>query len=76
MYLTMKETADYLSLPEEYIEKLIVDRKIRAVHDGDQYLINREQFTNHLDQIEAYKKMIEEYLSEPIPEDYDVKDED
>ncbi|KUP09269.1 hypothetical protein Q73_00740 [Bacillus coahuilensis m2-6] len=76
MYLTIKETADYLSFPEEYIEKLIVDRKIRAVHDGDQYLINREQFTNHLDQIEAYKKMIEEYLSEPIPEDYDVKDED
>jgi hypothetical protein len=26
--------------------------------------------------MEKYKKQIEEYLNEPIPEDMDVKDED
>ncbi len=76
VYLTIKETAEYLSLPESYIEKLIQQKKIRVVHDGEQFLINREQFNSHLEQMEKMKKLIEEYLNEPIPEDLDVKDED
>lgn len=76
MYLTIKEIADFLSFPESYIESLIQHKKIRAVHDGTQFLINKEQFTTHLEQMEKYKKEIEEFLSEPIPEDIDVKDED
>lgn len=76
MYLTIKETAEYLSLPESYIEKLIQQKRIRAVHDGEQFLINQEQFNTHLEQMENIKKLIEEYLNEPIPEDLDVKDED
>jgi len=76
MYLTIKETAEYLSLPESYIEKLIQQKRIRAVHDGEQFLIYREQFNSHLEQMEKMKKFIEEYLNEPIPEDLDVKDED
>ncbi|MEH7401795.1 excisionase family DNA-binding protein [Gottfriedia acidiceleris] len=76
MYLTIKETAEYLDLDESYIHQLIQERKIRAVHDGEQYLIYKEQFNNHLEQMEKAKKMIADYYNEPIPEDLDVKDED
>ncbi|HWO97211.1 MAG TPA: excisionase family DNA-binding protein [Bacillus sp. (in: firmicutes)] len=76
MYLTIKELAEYLSLSESYIKNLVLQGQIRAVHDGKQYLVNKEQFNNHLEQMEMYKKLIAEYLSEPIPEDLDVKDED
>ncbi|MEH7612698.1 excisionase family DNA-binding protein [Gottfriedia acidiceleris] len=76
MYLTIKETAEYLDLDESYVHQLIQERKIRAVHDGEQYLIYKEQFNNHLEQMEKAKKMIADYYNEPIPEDLDVKDED
>ncbi|WP_188455146.1 excisionase family DNA-binding protein [Virgibacillus oceani] len=76
MYLTIKETAEYLSIDESKIRAFVLQNRIRSVYDGKQYLINKEQFTTHFDQIEKYRKMIEEYLSEPIPEDIDVKDED
>ncbi|MGN9865253.1 excisionase family DNA-binding protein [Bacillus swezeyi] len=76
MYLTIKETAEYLSLSEAYIEELIRQRKIRVIHDGQQYVINKEQFNTHLEQMEKYKVMVEAILNEPIPEDPDVKDED
>lgn len=76
MYLTVKETAEYLSIPQASVEKLIQRRKIRALYDGSQYLINKEQFNTHLKQMEKYKQLIEEILNDPIPEDLDVKDED
>jgi excisionase family DNA binding protein len=76
MYLTVKETAEYLSMPTETIEKLIQQRKIRALFDGTEYLIYKEQFNTHLQQVEKYKQLIQEILNEPIPEDIDVKDED
>jgi excisionase family DNA binding protein len=76
MYLTLKEAAEYLSLPETTIESLILQRKIRAIFDGEQYLINKEQFKTHFKQLEKYKELIEEIMNEPIPEDMDVKDED
>lgn len=76
MYLTVKETAEYLSIPEASIKTLIQNNKIRALYDGEQYLINKEQFNTHIKQVEKYKELIEEILNEPIPEDLDVKDED
>lgn len=76
MYLTIKETAEYLNFPESYIEHLIHHKKIRAVHDGEQFLINKEQFNTHLEQMEKYKQLVAEILSEPLPEDIDVNDED
>jgi len=76
MYLTIKETAEFLSYPESYIENLILQKRIRAIHDGEQYLINKEQFNSHLNQMEKYKELVEEILNEPIPEDIDIKDED
>ncbi|MGR9047301.1 excisionase family DNA-binding protein [Halobacillus faecis] len=76
MYLTVEETAEYLELSEDYLRHLILNRKIKAIYDGRQYLINKNQFHNHLEQMENYRKMIQEYLSEPLPEDPDIKDED
>jgi excisionase family DNA binding protein len=76
LYLTIQETADYLSLPESYIESMIMQKKIRAIHDGQQYLIYKEQFNMHLEQMEKHKKELDEYYSQPLPEDIDVKDED
>lgn len=76
MYLTVKEAADYLSIGEDVVEKLIQQKRIRTIFDGEQYLIYKEQFDTHLKQMEKYKLLVEEVLSEPIPEDIDVKDED
>ena len=76
VYLTIKEASDYLSIPEQQIAKLILQKKIRAIHDGSEYLIYQNQFTTHLKQVENYKKLVEEILSEPVPEDIDIKDED
>ncbi|WP_433957096.1 hypothetical protein [Cytobacillus horneckiae] len=71
MYMTLKETAELLSSSEQAVKKLI-----RALFDGEQYLINKEQFNTHLKQMEKYKALVEEILNEPIPEDRDIKDED
>jgi excisionase family DNA binding protein len=76
MYLTIEETSDYLSIPEEQVKSLILQRKIRALYDGEQYLIYQDQFKTHFEQLEKYKNMVDEYMKEPIPEDIDVKDED
>ncbi len=76
LYITIKEAAEYLNLPESYIEELVQQKKIRALYDGEQYLLNKEQFNTHLEQMEKYKLLVEEILNEPIPEDMDVKDED
>jgi excisionase family DNA binding protein len=76
VYLTIKETAEYLSVPVSTVEKLVQKRKIRALYDGTEYLIYKDQFNTHLRQMEKYKQLVEEILNEPIPEDLDVKDED
>ncbi|CAM4038879.1 excisionase family DNA-binding protein [Mesobacillus thioparans] len=76
MYLTVKETAEYLSMPEAQVENLVFQRKIRAIHDGEQYLIYKDQFNTHLKQVEKYKKLVEEIMNEPVPDDIDIKDED
>ncbi|WP_087963509.1 helix-turn-helix domain-containing protein [Bacillus cereus] len=76
LYITVEEAAEYLKLPKSYVEDLIQQKKVRALFDGEQYLINKEQFNTHLEQMEKYKQLVEEILNEPIPEDMDVKDED
>ncbi|HDR3888099.1 hypothetical protein CN941_20960 [Bacillus cereus] len=76
LYITIEEAAEYLNLPKSYVEDLIQQKKVRALFDGEQYLLNKEQFNTHLEQMEKYKQLVEEILNEPIPEDMDVKDED
>jgi glucose-6-phosphate isomerase len=75
-YLTLQETAAYLELPASFILEKILEGRIRAVHNGEEYLINKDQFAHHLEQIRKLKEFLEEWRNEPIPESYDVKDED
>ncbi|MDG4657607.1 excisionase family DNA-binding protein [Ectobacillus antri] len=76
MYITIAEAAEYLSLPETTIRALVGQGKIRTVHDGEQYLIYKDQFSDHMKQVEKAKKQLAEWNSEPLPEDIDIKDED
>jgi len=77
MYLTVEETADYLSVSVPYVESLILQGKIRVLRDGEgDVLIYKDQFKTHFEQLEKYKKLVEELANEPIPESIDVKDED
>lgn len=76
MYVTVPELAEYLSMSESKVKSLVLQGRIRAIYDGEQYLVNKEQFSTHFEQVEKYRMMIQEYLNEPIPEDIDVKDED
>ncbi|WP_050613965.1 excisionase family DNA-binding protein [Bacillus testis] len=76
MYLTIKETAAYLSVSETYVEQLILNGQIRTLYDGEQHLIFKDQFQTHFEQLEKYKHLVEEWQNEPIPEDKDIKDED
>ncbi|MDN4606235.1 helix-turn-helix domain-containing protein [Sporosarcina highlanderae] len=76
MYMTIQETAEYLGMPVQQVQKYVWEGRIRAVHDGEQYIINQNQFGNYFNQLEMLKKQIEDYLNEPIPPDRDIKDED
>lgn len=76
MYVTITEAADYLELTEKEIRQLIFQKKIRAVYDGEQYLVNTAQFDTHLKEMEKYRALMQEILSEPIPDSIFVKDED
>ncbi|NHC40412.1 excisionase family DNA-binding protein [Bacillus sp. MM2020_1] len=77
MYLTIEETADYLSVSVPYVESLILQGKIRVLSDGEgEVLIYKDQFKTHFDQLEKYKILVEQLANEPIPEDKDIKDED
>lgn len=75
-YLTIAETAAYLELPVSFIWEKVLEGRIRAVHNGEEYLINKEQFNHHLEQMKKWKAQLEEWKHEPIPESDDVKDED
>ncbi|MFS0576843.1 excisionase family DNA-binding protein [Sporosarcina sp. 179-K 3D1 HS] len=76
MYKTISETAEYLGMPAEQVEKYILDGRIRAVHDGEQFLVSQSQFCQYFEQLETAKQMIEDYWNEPLPPDLDIKDED
>ena len=76
IYLNLSEAAEYLSISEEKLKRLIIQGRVRAIHDGNEYLLNKEQFNTHLRQMEKYKELAEEYYNEPIPEDRNIKDED
>ncbi|AIE77971.1 DNA binding domain, excisionase family [Bacillus cereus] len=65
LYITVEEAAEYLNLPKSYIEELIQQKKVRALFDGEQYLLNKEQFNTHLEQMEKYKQLVEEILNVP-----------
>ncbi|MCA1024702.1 excisionase family DNA-binding protein [Cytobacillus kochii] len=58
MYLTIEETAQYLSVSVTYVEELILQGKIRVIHDSEgAVLIYKDQFKSHFQQLEKYKKL-------------------
>ncbi|WP_172372663.1 excisionase family DNA-binding protein [Sporosarcina jiandibaonis] len=76
MYITIQETADYLGMPIEQVQKYVLEGRIRAIHDGEQFLINKDQFGLYFKQLEKLKQQIEDWKNEPLPPDRDIKDED
>jgi excisionase family DNA binding protein len=76
MYVTIKELAEYLHLSPDFVFQQIKAGNIRAVHDGDQYLVNKGQFTSTRDKIEKEILLWREEQLQEIPADIDVKDED
>ncbi|KXH83805.1 excisionase family DNA-binding protein [Sporosarcina sp. HYO08] len=76
MYITIDEAAEYLGMPLEQVRKYVLEGRIRSVHDGEQFLVNKDQFTLYFEQLERLKQQIEEWKNEPIPPDRDIKDED
>ncbi|KGR79356.1 excisionase family DNA-binding protein [Ureibacillus manganicus] len=76
MYKTIAETARDLSMPEDQVQRYIYEGRIKAVHDGEQFLINSTQFDMYHEQLERIKEEIEIWRNTPLPEDPDVKDED
>ena len=76
MYLTLEETADYLDIKISEVYRLIREKQIRTVSDGENLLVNKEQFNLYLKSLEVYKAEMLDYLNELPPEDNDIKDED
>ena len=76
MYKTVEDTAVDLGMPHSQILQYIYNGQIRAVFDGEQFLINSAQFDTYHEQWDRIKEEIEIWKNTPIPEDMDVKDED
>ena len=76
MYITIEKTAEYLGMPVGQVTRYVLEGRIRAVHDGEQFLINKNQFELYFKQLEIAKQQMADWLSEPLPPDRDIKDED
>ena len=58
MYKTITETAEDLSMPVDQVLRYIHNGRIRAVHDGEQFLIYSGQFDTYHEQLERIKKKV------------------
>ncbi len=76
MYMTIPEAAESLGMPVSQIAKYIREGRIRAVDDGEQFMINMNQFQNYHEQLERAKQEIDEWRKNFLLPDQDVKDED
>jgi excisionase family DNA binding protein len=76
MYKTVEDIAVDLGMPQNQVLQYIYNGQIRAVFDGEQFLINSAQFDTYHEQLARIKEEIEIWKNTPIPEDMDVKDED
>lgn len=76
MYLTIPAIAEYLGMPVSQVAKYVQEGRIRAVYDGEQYMINKEQFKNYFEDLDRAKQEIEEFRKNLALPDRDIKDED
>ncbi|HLR80811.1 MAG TPA: helix-turn-helix domain-containing protein [Bacillota bacterium] len=56
MYVTVSELAQYLSMDESQVASLVLQGRIRAVHDGNEYMVNKGQFTGHVGALKRYRE--------------------
>ncbi|MFA9457214.1 excisionase family DNA-binding protein [Halalkalibacter sp. AB-rgal2] len=75
MFVTLKELAKYLDLPVAYLEQQIQEGNVKALFDGENWLVNQDYFERHKEQLEQLKKQLLTEL-ESLPDDWDAKDED
>ncbi|WP_332689203.1 excisionase family DNA-binding protein [Halalkalibacter lacteus] len=76
MYVTISELAAYLELTEDYLLHQIKRGQVKVVFDGEKYLVNRENFLWHKEQLDLKRRQLAAEAEEPLPEDWDAKDED
>lgn len=76
MYISLSELAEYLDLPLAYIKGQVAAGNIKALHNGEEYVVSKKQFEWYKEQIDLKRKAMEQEMNEPIPEDWDAKDED
>lgn len=76
MYKTVEETAIAINMPQSQVMRYVIEGRIHSVHDGEQFLINSQQFDTYFEQLEQIKHEIDVWKNTPIPEDIDIKDED
>ncbi|GEK32847.1 DNA-binding protein [Kurthia sibirica] len=76
MYKTIEETAIAINMPQSQVMRYVIEGRIHSVHDGEQFLINSQQFDTYFEQLEQIKHEIDIWKNTPIPEDIDIKDED
>ena len=76
MYKTVEHTAVDLGMPQSQVLQYIYTGQIRAIFDGEQFLINSAQFDTYHEQLARIREEIEIWKNTPIPDDMDVKDED
>lgn len=76
MYMTIHELSEYLGIPETEILKLIQSGKIRAVYDGEQYVVNIDQLNIHLKQLEYLRDELYDYMYEPVPDDAYLREDE
>lgn len=76
MYVPVEELAEYLNLAPDYVYQQIKARNIRAIHDGEQYLVNKAYFAETRENIEKEIMLWREEQEQEVPVDIDVKDED
>ncbi|MCK0472623.1 excisionase family DNA-binding protein [Halalkalibacter sp. APA_J-10(15)] len=75
MFVTLKELAKYLDLPVAYLEQQIQEGNVKALFDGENWLVNQDYFERHKEQLEQLKKQLLTEL-ESLTDDWDAKDED
>ena len=76
MYKTVEQTAKDIHMSESQVMRYVLHGRMRSVYDGEQFLINSQQFTTYFEQLEQLKHEIDIWKATPIPEDIDIKDED
>lgn len=76
MYLTIKETAEYLELSPSDIIRFMREKQVKFIEIDGEVLLNTQQFDFFLEQQKKAIAIYQEFLDTPIPEDVDIKDED